>query len=233
MDTQKIGSLIYSLRKEKGMTQAELAQQLHITDKTVSKWERGKGAPDVSLLADLSAVFQVDLEKLLAGELEVNQPVIGNMRKLRFYVCPICGNLLFSVDEAAMYCCGKKVNVLKPQKAEEYEKLTVEIIENEYCISSAHAKIALYFIRRICKRRHRYYPEAVSRMGFANAPAVFCARHFAMVLYAPRLVLPNRLILCRKSTQKTARNAALHCGRWLLCYTVGNHRLTEATRTAP
>ena len=84
MDTQKIGSLIYSLRKEKGMTQAELAQQLHITDKTVSKWDRGKGAPDVSLLADLSAVFQVDLEKLLAGELEVNQPVIGNMRKLRF-----------------------------------------------------------------------------------------------------------------------------------------------------
>ena len=107
MDTQKIGSLIYSLRKEKGMTQAELAQQLHITDKTVSKWERGKGAPDVSLLSDLSAVFQVDLEKLLAGELEVNQPVIGNMRKLRWYVCPICGNLLFSVEEAAMYCCGK------------------------------------------------------------------------------------------------------------------------------
>ena len=146
MDTEKIGSLIYSLRKEKGMTQAELAQQLHITDKTVSKWERGKGAPDVSLLSDVSAVFQVNLEKLLAGELEVNQPVIGNMRKLRFYVCPICGNLLFSVDEAAMYCCGKKVNALKPKKAEEYEKLTVEIIENEYCISSAHEMQKSHYI---------------------------------------------------------------------------------------
>ena len=146
MDTEKIGSLIYSLRKEKGMTQAELAQQLHITDKTVSKWERGKGAPDVSLLSDLSAVFQVDLEKLLAGELEVNQPVIGNIRKLRFYVCPICGNLLFSVEEAAPYCCGKKLNALKPQKAEMHEKLTVEIIENEYCIASAHEMQKSHYI---------------------------------------------------------------------------------------
>ena len=146
MDTQKIGALIRSLRQNQGLTQLQLADALHISDKTVSKWERGKGAPDVSLLSDLSAGLQVDLEKLLAGELEVNQPVIGNMRKLRFYVCPICGNLLFSVDEAAMYCCGKKVNALKLQKAEMHEKLTVEIVENEYCISSAHEMQKSHYI---------------------------------------------------------------------------------------
>lgn len=146
MDSEKIGNLIYTLRKEQHLTQAQLAEKLQISDKTVSKWERGKGAPDVSLLADLSAVFQVDLEKLLAGELEANQPVIGNMRKLRFYVCPICGNLLFSVGEAAVSCCGKKLNAVKPQKAEKSEKLTVEIIENEYCISSAHEMQKSHYI---------------------------------------------------------------------------------------
>ncbi len=146
MDSEKIGNLIYTLRKQQHLTQAQLAEKLQISDKTVSKWERGKGAPDVSLLADLSAVFQVDLEKLLAGELNPNPPVIGNMRNLHFYVCPICGNLLFSVGESAVSCCGKKLNAVKPQKAEESEKLTVKIIENEYCISSAHEMQKSHYI---------------------------------------------------------------------------------------
>ena len=61
MDNVKIGNLINKLRKEKGMTQLQLAEKLHISDKTVSKWERGLGCPDVSLLTDLSGVFGVDL----------------------------------------------------------------------------------------------------------------------------------------------------------------------------
>ncbi|MDO4154927.1 MAG: helix-turn-helix domain-containing protein [Clostridia bacterium] len=187
MDSEKIGNLIYTLRKEQHLTQAQLAEKLQISDKTVSKWERGKGAPDVSLLADLSAVFQVDLEKLLAGELEANQPVIGNMRTLRFYVCPICGNLLFSVGEAAVSCCGKKLNAVKPQKAEESEKLTVEIIENEYCISSAHEMQKSHYISFVAFLNgdtvviRKQYPEwdLQTRLPFfAHGTLLwYCTRH--------------------------------------------------------
>ena len=55
MDCEKIGKLIRSLRRERGLTQLGLAEQMHISDKAVSKWERGLGCPDVSLLPELSA----------------------------------------------------------------------------------------------------------------------------------------------------------------------------------
>ena len=94
MDTTKIGELICTLRKEKGLTQVQLAERLNVSDKAVSKWERGLGCPDVSLLARLSQVFAVDLEKLLAGELDPNSQAAGNLKNLHFYVCPTCGNLV-------------------------------------------------------------------------------------------------------------------------------------------
>ena len=58
MDNAKIGALIRRLRKEKKMTQLQLALKLHISDKTVSKWERGLGCPDVSLIGQLSGIFE-------------------------------------------------------------------------------------------------------------------------------------------------------------------------------
>ncbi|MBQ7903363.1 MAG: helix-turn-helix transcriptional regulator, partial [Oscillospiraceae bacterium] len=87
MDNAKIGSLIYRLRKEKGYTQLQLADILNISDKTISKWERGQGCPDISLLKSLSELFGVDMEKLLAGELDENKKSAGNMRKMNFYIC--------------------------------------------------------------------------------------------------------------------------------------------------
>ena len=59
MDNVKIGQLIYRLRKEKRLTQLQLAEQLGVSDKAVSKWERGMGCPEVSLLPDLSNIFHV------------------------------------------------------------------------------------------------------------------------------------------------------------------------------
>ena len=66
MDNVKIGKLIYQLRKENRMTQLQLANQMNISDKAVSKWERGLGCPELSLLPELSKIFNVDLEKLLS-----------------------------------------------------------------------------------------------------------------------------------------------------------------------
>lgn len=138
MDPTKIGRLIYKLRKEKQLTQLQLAQSMNISDKAVSKWERGLGCPDVTLLSRLSDLFGVNLEDLLAGELDTNAFVGGNMKQLKFYICPQCGNLITATAEAAVSCCGKKLSAIQPKKAEDNEKLSVELIENEYFISSGH-----------------------------------------------------------------------------------------------
>lgn len=138
MDTTKIGELICTLRKEKGLTQVQLAERLNVSDKAVSKWERGLGCPDVSLLARLSQVFAVDLEKLLAGELDPNSQAAGNLKNLHFYVCPTCGNLVTALVDTPVSCRGKKLTALTAQKAGPEEKLSVEIIENDYFISSDH-----------------------------------------------------------------------------------------------
>ena len=146
MDNVKIGNLINKLRKEKGMTQLQLAERLHISDKTVSKWERGQGCPDVSLLTDLSRVFGVDLEKLLSGQLDANEERGGNMKKLNFYVCPECGNVITAMTDAGISCCGKKLQPLEAVKAPADEKLSVENIENDYYISSDHPMLKEHYI---------------------------------------------------------------------------------------
>ncbi len=138
MDCMKVGSLIRELRRAHGLTQAALAEKMHISDKAVSKWERGLGCPDVSLLPVLSRLLGVNLEELLEGELGARELVGGNMKRLKFYVCPDCGNMLTAFAEAAVYCCGKKLEPVEPQKAAEGERLSVESIENDYYISSPH-----------------------------------------------------------------------------------------------
>ena len=68
MDNIQTGQFIKERRKEKGLTQMELAQRLHITDRAVSKWERGLCAPDIALLAPLAEVLDVTIAELLAGK---------------------------------------------------------------------------------------------------------------------------------------------------------------------
>ena len=146
MDNVKIGNLIYRLRKEKQMTQLQLAEQMNISDKTVSKWERGLGCPEVSLLPELSKIFDVDLEKLLSGELEDNDVIGGNMKKMCFYVCPNCGNMITAVADTNITCCGKKLKLLQPQKATEQENLIVEKIENDFYITTNHSMEREHYI---------------------------------------------------------------------------------------
>lgn len=146
MDNAKIGKLIYKLRKEKNLTQLQLAQMMLISDKTVSKWERGLGCPEVSLLAHLSEIFDVDLEELLSGELNTNDILGGNMKKIKFYICPNCSNIVTAMTDTTVTCCGKKLKETQPRKAEENEKLNVEIIENEYFVSSEHEMSREHYI---------------------------------------------------------------------------------------
>lgn len=138
MDCNKIGKLIYHLRKEKDMTQKQLADLMNISDKTISKWERGLGCPDISLLPELSQILGVNIEEILLGEIEFNEMVGGNMKKLKFYVCPQCNNLMTATGDASISCCGKRLEALVAEKANEKHLLKIEPIEDELYVSSAH-----------------------------------------------------------------------------------------------
>jgi len=138
MDCNKIGKLIYHLRKEKDMTQKQLADLMNISDKTISKWERGLGCPDVSLLPELSQILGVNIEEILLGKIELNEMIGGNMKKLKFYVCPQCNNFMTATGDAHISCCGKRLEALVAEKANEQHLLNIEPVEDEFYVSYSH-----------------------------------------------------------------------------------------------
>lgn len=82
LNNEKFGLFLAELRREKGMTQKELAEKLFVSDKAVSKWERGLSMPDVSLLAPLSELLGVTIAELLKGERVGGQLELGEVEKL-------------------------------------------------------------------------------------------------------------------------------------------------------
>ena len=146
MDSEGIGGVIFRLRRERGLTQRELAERLHVTDKAVSKWERGQGCPDVSLLTALSQALGADLTALLSGRLPPEEASGGNMKKAKYYVCPVCGAITMTTGQSAVSCCGRSLEALTPQKAAEADKLTVERIEDEWYITSGHPMTKEHYI---------------------------------------------------------------------------------------
>lgn len=146
MDCSRVGTLLKVLRKEKGMTQKQIADQMHISDKTISKWERGLGCPDVSLLGELSQLYEVNIEKILLGNLESNDLETGNLKRIKFYVCPNCGNVISSIGDADISCCGRKLVSLVAKPADEKHMVTVVDAEGEYYITFDHDMNKTHFL---------------------------------------------------------------------------------------
>ncbi|WP_251318148.1 helix-turn-helix domain-containing protein [Flintibacter muris] len=165
MDQVKIGQLIRTLRTQRGLTQKALAEDIGVGDKAVSKWERGLGCPDVSLLPEISRVLGIGLEALLSGQLDANDQERGNMKKLRFYVCPDCGSLITATAEAGVSCCGRTLLPLKPQKVESEDKLSVEKIDDSWFVASSHPMTKDHYISFVALLTgdtlllRRLYPE--------------------------------------------------------------------------
>lgn len=146
MDTHKVGELIYQLRKEKGLTQKQLADQMHLSDRTISKWERGHGSPDISLLPSLSEILGVNIENILLGDLTSNDFIGGNMKNSHYFVCPSCQNIVLATGDITISCCGRKLDALEAKKATEEQKLTVTEIDNERFISRDHPMTKDHYI---------------------------------------------------------------------------------------
>ena len=138
MDHDKTGALIAARRKELALTQAELAERLGVTDKAVSKWERGMGCPDVSLLPGLSELLGIQIGQLLAGDAPPSRPDGGNMKRLRFFVCPQCGGVFTASKNGEIICCGRKLEALTAKAADEGHIPEVEEVEDDWYITFPH-----------------------------------------------------------------------------------------------
>ena len=147
MEQLQTGALIRALRKERGMTQRELAELLHVTDRAVSKWERNLGCPDVGLLPQLAQIFGVSMAHLLRGDLAPNIPEVGNMRRLKFYVCPECGNVLTATGGGELHCCGRRLEPLAPKPMDEPHAVKVEPVEEDLYVTFSHPMEKEHYFR--------------------------------------------------------------------------------------
>ncbi len=165
MNTYITGSTIKSIREAKGMTQAELANTIGVTAKAVSKWETGKGMPDISLLEPLATALGTSIIELMNGQPITNQNRCGNMLRTKFYVCPICGNVIHAMGDTLLSCCGI---TLPPLDAEEFDRchdVTIAPIESEHFISIDHSMTKQHYISFVAYvtgdrvQLVKFYPE--------------------------------------------------------------------------
>ena len=146
MDHYVTGAAIRSLREKHRMTQAELAEKICVSDKAVSKWENGRGFPDVSLLEPLSRALHVSVPELLCGQTVLNANRAANILKSRFFVCPVCGNVIFARGEAVISCCGIRLPALEAEEPDPEHLLRTEQVEDEIYVFSAHPMSKEHFL---------------------------------------------------------------------------------------
>lgn len=140
------GPTIKSLREKQGLTQAQLAGILCISDKTVSKWETGKGLPDITLLEPLSKALKVSLPELLSGEQIINRNRSANLLRSQLYVCPICGNILQATGLAVISCCGVALPALEAEPEDEEHQIQCQEIDDECFISLSHPMTKEHYV---------------------------------------------------------------------------------------
>ena len=190
MDNYVTGAVIKRLRENKKMTQEELAQKIFVTSKAVSKWETGKGFPDVGLLESLGKALDVSVIELLSGEDITNLNKACNMSKGKFYVCPICGNVIQTTGEAVISCCGITLPPLEaetPDNSDVEHALNVEIVEDEYYVTMNHPMTKEHYISFLAAisddrmQLVKLYPEgnAQARFNISRVRKLFayCNRH--------------------------------------------------------
>lgn len=166
------GELIKRLREKKKMSQAELAKLLNVSDKTVSKWETGKGYPDITLIEPIAKALGISVIELFIGNNIINNNRSFNMQKMKFYVCPICGNIITATGESVISCCGIVLPALESEPADDEHIINIEEVEDEYYVTISHDMSKEHYISfivaisdsgiEICK----LYPEGNAEARF-------------------------------------------------------------------
>ncbi len=182
MDRYVTGAMIKRLREKCGITQAELAGKLKVGDKAVSKWETGRGYPDISLIEPLAAALGVSVIELFAGQDIVNTNRAFNMLRSKFYACPICGNIIFGTGEAVVSCCGLTLPALEAEDADEAHTASIERVEDEYYVSLEHEMSKTHNISFIAAIRDDGF-ELIKLYPEGGAEARFKIRRTKHILY--------------------------------------------------
>ena len=146
MNTYVTGTTIKTLRESRGFTQCALADRIGVSSKTISKWETGKGLPDISLLQPLAQALGVSVIELMNGEHVTNRNLSANMLRTKFHVCPICGNVLHSMGDAVISCCGVTLPALEAEEPDDLHTVTIENVEDEHFITVHHPMTKEHFI---------------------------------------------------------------------------------------
>ena len=146
MNTYVTGTTIKQLREKRNMTQADLAERIGVSSKTISKWETAKGLPDISLLQPLSQALGISVIELMNGEHIINKNISANMLRSKFYVCPICGNAIHTLGNAVVSCCGITLPALEAEDTDEYHTITVQNVEDEHFLTVCHPMTKQHYI---------------------------------------------------------------------------------------
>ena len=165
MNNYVTGGTIKTLREARNLTQAELADKIGVSSKTVSKWETAKGLPDITLLQPLASALGVSVIELMNGEPVANHNLSANMLRCKFYVCPLCGNIIHTTGSALVSCCGITLPPLEAEEADEFHSITIEPVEDEYFITVPHPMTKGHYISFIASvtsdrlQMVKLYPE--------------------------------------------------------------------------
>ena len=182
MNTYVTSATIKTLREKRNLTQADLAEKIGVSSKTISKWETAKGLPDISLLQPLAQALGISVIELMNGEPISNQNVSANMLRSKFYVCPMCGNVVHSTGNSVISCCGITLPALEADEADEEHMITVEQVEDERFITVDHPMTKQHYISFLAYvtsdriQMVKLYPEG-------NAQTRFQPRGFGMLYW--------------------------------------------------
>ena len=146
MNTYVTGATIKQLREMRNMTQTELAEKLCVSSKTISKWETAKGLPDISLLQPLAQALGISVIELMNGEPISNKNTSGNMLRCKFYVCPVCGNVVHTLGNAVVSCCGITLPALEAEEPDEDHPIEIQRVEDEHFITIQHPMTKTHYI---------------------------------------------------------------------------------------
>ena len=187
MNTYVTGTTIRHLREKRNMTQAKLAEILGVSSKTISKWETAKGLPDISLLQPLAQALGISVIELMNGEYILNRNTSANMLRCKFYVCPVCGNVIHSTGNTVVSCCGITLPALEPEEGDEDHPITLEPVEDETFLTVQHPMTKAHFISFVSFvtsdriQLVKFYPEgnAETRLQLRGSGYLYyyCNRH--------------------------------------------------------
>lgn len=190
MNSYVTGVTIKNLREKKGLTQTELADILGVSSKAISKWETAKGLPDISLIEPLANALSVSVMELMTGDTVINKNKSSNILRSRFYVCPVCNNIISTVGDTVISCCGILLPPLDAEETDENHQITIEKVEDEYFITVNHPMTKEHFISfaayLTCDRMQfvKFYPEgnAETRLNIRGSGFlyIYCNKHGLM-----------------------------------------------------